>query len=66
MVPRDPLDPVRGMSDSGKRDQRADGPEGKADRAMKRDKIAHGIGEIVVAAFVVMVVLAKILVTIFR
>lgn len=33
---------------------------------MKRDRIAHGIGEIVVVAFVVMVVLAKVLVTIFR
>lgn len=66
MDPRGPLDPVREMSDSGKRDQRADGPEGRADRVMKRDRIAHGIGEIVVAAFVVMVVLAKVLVTIFR
>lgn len=66
MDPRGPLDPVRGRSDSGKRDQRADGPEGKADRAMTRDRRAHGIGEIVVAAFVVAVVLAKVLVAIFR
>ena len=66
MDPRGPLDPVRGMSDPGTRDQRADGPEGKADRVMKRNRVVHGIGEIVVAAFVVAVVLAKVLVTIFR
>ena len=66
MEPRGPLDPVRGMSDSGTRDQRAHGPEGKADRAMKRERMAHGIGEIVVVAFVVAVVLAKALVAIFR
>ncbi len=66
MDPRGPLDLVRGRSDSGKQDQRADGQEGTADRVMNRDRRAHGIGEIVVAAFVVMVVLAKVLVTIFR
>ena len=62
MVPRDPLDPVRGMSDSAKRDPRADGQEA----LMKRNRMAHSIGEIVVVAFIVAVVLAKVLVTIFR
>ena len=66
MDPRGPLDPVRGMSDSAKRDPRADGQEGKAVRVMKRNRMAHSIGEIVVVAFIVAVVLAKVLVTIFR